>query len=269
LVLAYLACVYAAVAGLDRGWGVAPDGHTVALAGGGVLAAGVVNAAGMTARRVLMLPVVAVGALCTTIGLLIQAEGPHATALLPVVLVLVVLVSGGFPGLALSAAGVGRHRSDATITPHGVPEIDMARLSTEVRLAREILLSASITSGLFLVLLAPVTTATGPIGVAPSLLSCAIVMLRTRRYRRAVDVVVGHASGLAGLVSTLITLWWLDDARSLPAALLVVAAVLLLLGYGARLPDGGYRRARLGDWVETAALVALVPSLAMTLVTGR
>jgi hypothetical protein len=267
VVLAHLAAVHAAVAGLDLRGGDGLDGRAVALAGAGLLAVGIVTAGGMTVGRVLMLPAVAVGALSLTTGVLMETVTPDATALLPVVLVLIVLVSGTFPGLALSAAGAGRHRSDATDIAEGASDIDMSRLSTELRLAREILLSASVTSGLLLVLLAPVATATGPTGIALPVLSGAIVILRTRRYRQALDVVVGLASGLAVLVSSLVTLWWLDDARRLPAALLVVGAVLLLLGHGVRRPVGGYRRARLGDRVETAALVALVPSLVVTLVT--
>jgi hypothetical protein len=92
-------------------------------------------------------------------------------------------------------------------------------------------------------------------------------MLRTRRYRAALDVSIGVVTGLAGLISTGATILWLDDSRSFVVALAAVAAGVLLpwqslAARGDRVRYG-LLGDRVGDWMETAALVALLPALVL------
>jgi hypothetical protein len=191
-------------------------------------------------------------------------------ALLPTcLLALLVIASSGFPGLALTAAGTGRHVLSGTeggseCTPSA---IDQYRLAADVRLAREILVGSSMTIGLLVSALAPVAVTYGPLGFAVPVLGCAVVMLRTRRYRAAVDVSIGVFSGLAGLISTGATMLWLDDSRADVAPLAAVAAGVVLLWQSLAARGDRVRFGllgdRLGDWVETAALVSLLPALVL------
>jgi hypothetical protein len=86
-------------------------------------------------------------------------------------------------------------------------------------------------------------------------------MLRTRQYRTGPQVLVGLGSGVLGLVSTALSALWLhpDWRPAAAVALAVTGAVLLSLTL---LPSpGSVRRGRLGDLVETVALLGLVPAL--------
>ena len=268
-VTANLGCVYAAVAGLCWGWGDQSVGVRVACAGALLLAAGLVAALGLVIGRLSLMPAVLTGAVAMVTGALTSISTLDPAILPTCLLALLVIVSSVFPGLALSAAGTGRHVLAGTeACPECTPSaIDQHRLAADVRLAREILVGSSATIGLLVPTLAPVAVACGPFGFAVPVLGCAVVMLRTRRYRAALDVSIGVFTGLAGLISTGATTLWLDDSRSFVVALAaVVAGVLLpwqsLAARGDRVRYGPLGD-RVGDWVETAALVALLPALVL------
>jgi type VII secretion integral membrane protein EccD len=261
-----LACVFAAVAGWCWSRHTSLSGTSLTLAGGGVVGAGLSVALGMGKARVLLLPGVVAGAACLATGLLMQATTLDPALPLTTVLALVVISSSGFPALALSASGAGRHAlsgTRATSDSDGL-RIDMARLAADARLAREILVAASATAGLLLVVLAPVAVSCGQVGAAVPVLGCAVVMLRTRRYRSALDVLVGVSSGVFGLVSTVVSWLWLYGSWRLPTAMVVVASGVVLLGH-ALWPHHGVRpHGQAADRLEAAALAALLPVLLAT-----
>jgi len=122
-------------------------------------------------------------------------------------------------------------------------------------------LGVSATVGVLLVLVAPLAVSLGLAGTIVSILACVVVMLRTRQYRTGAEVLVGLASGVLGLVSTAVSVLWLHPGwrPTAAVALAVTGAVLLALTL---LPQpGSVRRGRLGDVVETVALLATVPAL--------
>ncbi|HEY3529753.1 MAG TPA: EsaB/YukD family protein [Nocardioides sp.] len=258
----HLACLYAGVAGLCWAGRTSMPGAAVALAGVAVLVAGAIAGLGMSTARLMLLPAVAGGSLCAATGLLMQATAVDPTLPLTIVLTFVLLVTSGFPALALSTSGAGRHAlSGASTSPTEADGIDMVRLAAEGRLAREILVAVSVTAGLLVVALAPFAVSLGRVGVAIPVLGCVVVMLRTRRYRSGLDVLIGLASGMLGLVSTGVAVLVLDARWRMPVAVVVAAAGVVLLGQTLWQRPRDPRPGRVGDRIESAALVALLPAL--------
>ena len=260
--VAVMGCVYAAVAGLMLGWGTPFFGAPVAAAGGGALAAGLVGALGVAEGRTLLLPPVVAGAVFLATGLVMRASTYDPAVVLTTALALVVVAGSVFPWLALGATGTSVDQlfssADITADPDA---IDPARVGADARVAHEILVAVSATVGVLLVLVAPLAVSLGLAGTIVSILACVVVMLRTRQYRTGAEVLVGLASGVLGLVSTAVSVLWLHPGwrPTAAVALAVTGAVLLALTL---LPQpGSVRRGRLGDVVETVALLATVPAL--------
>lgn len=263
--VAWLGAVYAAAAGLmfaDHDGGLL--GQPLALAGAGALAAGLVCVIGLGPGRTLVFPPVVVGALALAAGLYLDSVdgGIGPAALLTTVLALVVLAGSVFPWLALGATStrVDQLFSAADITSD--PEdIEAGQVLADARIAHEILLAISGTVGLLLVLIAPIAVSRGVTGTLLAVDACLIVMLRTRQYRTGSEVLVGLVAGLAGLATTAVAVLTLhDDWRPTLAVLLAVAgAILLAATLAPSVPS--VRRGRLGDVLESVALIALVPLL--------
>jgi ESX secretion system protein EccD len=273
----HLSCLYAAVAVLCWSWrtpvsGAVP-GAPVTLAGGAVCATALAAVLGTRSGRLLLLPAVAAGTVCAAAGLVMQTTPLDPALPLTTLLTLVVLATSGLPTLALSTSGAGRHALSVAPSLSGVDRsgtdepgtdwtgIDMDRLTADCRLAREILVAVSASAGTLLVLLAPFAVSLGRVGVAVPLLGSAVMILRTRRYRSADDVRVGLLSGILGLLSTALSVLLLEPDSRLPAAAVAVAAGVVLLGRTPRACPGDRQPGRVGDWAESAALVALVPAL--------
>jgi type VII secretion integral membrane protein EccD len=260
--VAVMGCVYAAVAGLMLAWGTPFFGAPVAAAGGGALAAGLVGALGVAEGRTLLLPPVVAGAVFLATGLVTRASTYDPAVVLTTALALVVVAGSVFPWLALGATGTSVDQlfssADITADPDA---IDPARVGADARVAHEILVAVSATVGVLLVLVAPLAVSLGLAGTIVSILACVVVMLRTRQYRTGAEVLVGLASGVLGLVSTALSVLWLHPGwrPTAAVALAVTGAVLLALTL---LPQPeSVRRGRLGDVVETVALLAMVPAL--------
>jgi hypothetical protein len=248
---AWVGSVFAAVAGLTIACDSPFVGTPVAAAGGGALLAGLVATLGFAGSRTLLLPPVVVGAVFLATGVLVRGTSFDLAVVLTTALTLVVLAGSAFPSLALGAAGAFGD-SDA---------IDAARLAADARVAHELLVAVSSAVGVLLVLVAPLAVSLGVGGALVSVLACLVVMLRPREYRAAAEVLVGLVSGVLGLAATASAALLLRPAwrPATAAALAVSGAVLLALTLLPR--AGSVRRARLGDLVETAALLALPSTL--------
>jgi len=264
-----LACLYAAAAGLCWGWSTSRSGTPVTLAGVGVIGAGLVGVLAMARARLLLLPAVAAGAVCLTSGLLTEATTVDPALTLTMALAVALISSSAFPALALSASGAGRHAAPAagTMSEGSALPVDTTRLATEARVAREILVAASATVGLLLVLLAPVAVSCSPAGAAVPVLGSSVVLLRTRRYRSAVDVLTGLVSGVLGLVSTAVSLLWLHPSCRFATAVVGAGAGVVLLGRALSPRARVRRHSRAPDRLEAAALVLLIPALLATAVS--
>ncbi len=276
LMAGHLSCVYAAVAVLCWSWRTPPGavpGAPVALVGGAVCATALAALLGTRRGRLFLLPAVAAGAVCAATGLVMQTTPLDPALPLTTLLTSVVLATSGLPTLALSTSGAGRHALSVGPSFSGVDRcgtdrpgtdwtgIDMERLAADCRLAREMLVALATTAGSLLVLLAPFAVSLGGVGAAVPLLGSAAVILRTRRYRSEDDVRVGLVFGVLGLVSTALSLIVLEPGSRVAVAAMAVAAGVVLLGRAPGPGPGDRRPGRLGDWMESAALVALVPAL--------
>lgn len=260
--VAWMATVYAAVAGLMLVTEAPFFGPPVAAAGGAAAFVGLVCLVGLGEGRPLVIPPVVVGAVFLATGLVMGAADFDPAIVLTVALVLVVLAGSVLPWLALGATGtsVDQLYTAADITAEPRP-VDPARVGADARVAHEILVAVSATVGLLLVLVAPLAVSLGVSGTILAVMCCLVVMLRTRQYRTGSEVLVGLASGVLGLVSVAVSALWLHpDWR--PAAAVVLAATGAVLLAVTMLPTPpSVRRGRAGDVAETVALLSLLPLL--------
>ncbi|WP_186449669.1 type VII secretion integral membrane protein EccD, partial [Nocardioides sp. J9] len=296
--VAWLGAGYAAAAGVMLApQDAALLGRPLAWAGAGALLAGLACVLGLGAGRTLVFPPVVVGALGLVLGLYLDAgDGAVGAAeVMTVVLCLVVLAGSVFPWLALGATSTrvpephpvtGAVEPDATTptAPTAPPGTDVAEIAdlvagtdradraagvdvarqqvaADARVAHEILLAITGTVGLLVVVAAPLAVSLGVAGTLLAVDACLVVMLRTRQYRTGSEVLAGLVSGVAGLAATALAVLVLhDDWRpTLSALLAVVGAVLLVATLVPAAPS--VRRGRLGDVLESTALIALLPLL--------
>jgi hypothetical protein len=191
-----------------------------------------------------------------------RASTYDPAVVLTTALTLVVVAGSVVPGLALGATGTSVDQlfssADITADPDA---IDPARVGADARVAHEILVAVSPTDGDLLVLVAPLALTLGHAGTIVSILACVVVMLRTRQYRTGAEVLVGLASGVLGLVSTAVSVLWLHPGWRPTAAVALAVPGAVLLGLTLLPQPGSVRRGRLGDVVETVALLATVPAL--------
>ena len=260
--MAWMAALYAAVAGLMLVTDDPVFGWPVAAAGGGAMVAGFAGLLGLGARRALVIPSVVVGAVFLATGLVMQAAELDPAVVLTIALVLVVVTGSLLPWLALgaTATSVDPLYSTADVTAEPRP-VDPARVSADARVAHEILGAVSATVGLLLVLIAPLAVSLGVAGSLVAVMCALVVMLRTRQYRTRSEVLVGLVSGVLGLLCAgVATLWLHPDWRPTVAVVLAAGgAVVLAVTMLPRTPS--VRRGRLGDVAESVALLSLLPLL--------
>ncbi len=276
VVVALLGTVYATVAGLvlapgdlpGRSWPL-PDelfGTPLACAGIAVLIVGVVALVGLNEGRALLIPAIVVGGILTAAGLAMQVVDFDPAVVLTMVMTLVVMLGNIFPWLALGATSTRVDQifnlADITSDPD---EIDADRVGADAKVAHEILLAVATTVGVLLVLVAPFAVGLGVFGTILAIMCALAVMLRTRQYRTGSEVLAGLGSGIAGLVSVAVSMLLLHEAWRPGAAiaLAVVGAVLLVLTLAPVSPS--VRRGRLGDVVESIALLSLLPLLVIAI----
>lgn len=268
--VAWLGAGYAAVAGIMLASTDGPLlGQPLAFAGAGALAAGIVCVVGLDAGRTLVFPPVVVGALALAVGLYLHSadgDGFAPAPLLTTILALVVLAGSVFPWLALGATST---RVDQLYTPADITsdpaDIEPSQVAADARIAHEILLAISGTVGLLLVLVVPLAVSLGVSGTLLAIDACLIVMLRTRQYRTGSEVLTGLTAGIAGIATTALAVLALhpDWRPTLAVVLAVVGAVLLAATLTPSVPS--VRRGRLGDVLESVALLSLLPLLVVAI----
>lgn len=265
---AYVACAYAAVAGLSAAGDPTVSGAAVAGAGGGLTVGGLVAAVALSRGRCWMLPGLVLGLAALAAGLATELTSLEPAVVLSCMLTLAVLGEGTVPDAALAASGVGRHVLSPLAGPDGAVAagLDPCRLAEEVEHARELVVVLRTTLGGLLVVLTPVAVTLGPLGTALPLLGSAVVLLRVRRCRTAAEVAVGIVTGVVTLLSTALSLAWLEPASrpTVGTGLAALGAAVLFETVGPALD--GLRARRWADLAERAALGALVPALLLNVV---
>jgi type VII secretion integral membrane protein EccD len=262
VVMAWLGTSYAAVAG----FALAPEGVMLGLpmayAGAGATLTGVSCLVGLGRGRTLVLPPVVGGAICLAAGLVVRAGAVDLAVLLTGVLTLLVMVGNSFPWLALGATGTTVDQlssiRDVTAQPG---DIDLDRVSADTRVAHQILVSMTVTVGMLLVITGPLAVSLGLAGALLAAGCCLVVMLRARRHRVGSEMLLGLLSGVAGLVSVAISLFWLHPGWHLIAAATLVSAGGVGIAV-ALLPSAGSPRwGRAGDLSESVTMLSLLPLL--------
>jgi hypothetical protein len=205
-----------------------------------------------------------VGAVLVASSVLIRVASLEPSVVFTVLMTLVVLAGSIFPWLALGVTGTSVDQlyslHDITADPE---EIDPDEVGRDARVAHEILLAVSATVGTLLVLFAPFAVGRGVYGTILAAVCCLAVMFRTRQYRTGAEVLAGLSSGILGLVSVAISMLLIHDGWRSGAALALagLGAALLLLTLVPASPS--VRRGRLGDVVETATLLSLLPLMVL------
>ena len=294
---AWLAAGYAAVAGhllttgtitrvfIDRGAAVSSTltltttdpARPMVATGAAAALVGLVALLALGRGRVLVAPVLVVGvvwAVAGLVGLVGLAgdvgltEDPGAPAertavTLVVLLVVAVLAGSALPWVALTSAGASRwSAAEAPTEP-----VDAARVTADARLGHEVQLAVTATVGLLLVVTGPVAVGLGLGGALLALDAALVVVLRTRQHRSSVEVGLGLGVGLTGLAVAAVAAVLAQDAWRLPAAVAAVVlggsllATTLVSRPGVTSAAVALRRGRLGDVLETLALVLLLPLL--------
>ncbi len=255
---AWTGCAYAAVAGLMLPADASRLGTPVAAAGAGVLVAGLGALLGLRERRTSILPPVLVGGVVLTTGVVARASPADPAVVLAVLVALVVVASSGVPRVALGASG-----THADTPVHDVTGIDLARLRTDARLAHELVVAVSASIGLLLVLVAPVAVSLGPAGACVAVLSCGIVLLRSRHHVSLDEVLAGLVSGVLGLLSVALSVLWLQPGWRPVATVVLLTAGSALLATGPVSEGTAARIGRVADLLESTAVAALFPALVL------
>ena len=94
--------------------------------------------------------------------------------------------------------------------------------------------------------------------ITPAREQSVLAALRSPRRLRT-EVLAGLVSGIAGLISIALSMVLIHDAWRAEAAIALAAVGALLLVTTLVPSSGSVRRGRIGDVVETATLISLLP----------
>ena len=258
--LAWLGAAYAGAAGFTATPGTERLGLPMALAGAGVLVAGVVAALGLRRRRALLYPAVVVG-LLVAIGAGIVEVSPYSAGQVGVVLLVVVVVLGTVvPRVALattrSSVPAAYTHDDLVADPDDISE---SAVRGDARTAHDVLMAVAASVGVMVALLAPLAVQRGVTGTLLGVSAAAVVMLRTRQFRVGVEVALGLGLGVAALGALAVSALVEHPAWRSGIGLTLAAVGSILLVVTLVPSPTSVRRGRLGDVAEMTALVAMVP----------
>ena len=251
------AVAYAGVGGLL----LAGQGGVPVLLGGslGVAGAGLVGLVGLGDGRAWAIPPVLVGLLGAA-----GVAGEHQVAGRPgavaaVLLVLAVLGSTLLPRLALGLVAPDLERTRRR--PDG--SVDLVGLRHDVRAAHEVLLALLVGVGLAVPVLAPVVVSLGAAGTALAVVACLVALLTARRHRVGAEALAATVLGVAGLAATAAAALVLHPHWRPGTAAMLLACGAGVLAACVAPGSSSVRRGRLGDLLEAAAVLSLLPLLAV------
>jgi type VII secretion integral membrane protein EccD len=262
VMLAWAGVVFAATGGVTA----APDGPILglpaAIGAGAALVASLVAVFGLPERRSALVPAVAASTALGVANAIVAVSDLGAAAVHTVTLVVVVLAGSVVPWMSLASTStrVPQAQDDNDLVADAGP-VDAGAVRRDARLGHELLLAATCTVGILVVLIAPLAVSLGVTGALIAVAGSVVLLLRTRQYRVGTEVVAGLLCGVAGLASVCIGVV-LEQRSWLPvlAVVLAVAAVVLLLFTLVPRP-ASVRWGRVGDVAELVALVAMLPLL--------
>lgn len=260
LVLSWCAVGFAAVGGITAvdsgpilGWPLAAAGGAAAVLGG-------LAAIGLSRGRLLLLPAVVVGSLVALASAIVASTDYSAPQVYVTLLVLVALAAGIQPALSLASVGASAPQpEDPGALPDDPDEVSFAQVTESVRTGHDVLLAITASTGLLLVLVAPMGVSLGLTGALVAVCVSVALLVRTRQYRSGTEVLCGLLAAGGGLLSvTLTTLITRPEWRlGLVIALTLLAAGTLV---ATLVPsDENVSRGRAAEILELVALVAMLP----------
>lgn len=266
VMLGWAAVVYAAVGAFTA---VSSDevlGAPLAAAGGAAAVTAVLAMAGLSSRRLLMLPGVILGVIAgAASGLVIATDLDPADVYL-VALALAIIASAVQPALALTSAGASSPQpDDPAQLPEDPAEVDIEVVRQGARTGHDILLATTITSGLLLIAVAPLAVTLGVSGMLTTVAAAVALLVRTRQFRSGTEVGAGLVTAATGVLSIAISVLVLkpDWRPGLIVALTVVAAGTLV---STLVPTTRtVSRGRAAELLELVALVAMIPLLVIAI----
>lgn len=276
LVAAVAASVHAGVAGAVLAPADGGGGLRLAVAGSAAAVVAALALPLLRERRLLLLPAVAVGTVLAVAALVAQVVAVPPRAGVLAAAALGVLALPALPRLAVGASGMARRLPDlaAPPVPPVQPDDDAAAsarpavagagtLDEEVRAAHDLLVAGHLTSAALLLAAVPVAVPAGPAGAALVLAGVAVLLTTAARWRdpAAAPAAAAGATVLVALVPAALALQ--PGWRPLVAAALLAAGLALLVAPTAGSAVARARLARARDRVEGAALLAVVPLLAL------
>ncbi|MCE1178899.1 MAG: type VII secretion integral membrane protein EccD [Micrococcales bacterium] len=265
--LAVAAAVYAAVSGAalsgqDDLWG-----EPALFAGAGMVLAGGLGMLAVARHRLVVAATVLLGLALAALGGLTHVSGYDRTHVAAGVFALAVLAGTAIPWFGLSSARLSANapRTDAEITGPA-PEVDGATVRGQVRFGHELMVGLAVGTGAVALLATPHTARGGVSALAMLVVGYAAVLLGARHSRTRATVTIAMVTGIAGIALAALSAAGWHPAWRPTIAVVLAGAAALIVTLALLAPKARVRLGRLGDIVEGAAIVALVP-LAL-IVTG-
>jgi type VII secretion integral membrane protein EccD len=259
-VLVLTAPVLAAVAGLTA-TSVPPSwGWPAALAGTGVLVAGLLGMPALVDRRELSAAPLAGGLALAVAGTAIALTDARPGEVLAVVVAVVATASIGVPWLALSSTPlrVVSPRNDAEILADP-PAVQSARVRAQLAAGHRIQVALRVAIGVLALVSAPAVVATGVAGTVLLVLAAAGLLLATRQTYSRLDVLLTVGLSVALLVVVAVVAAAQHPGWRPALVGVAGAAAAVVVGLGLVAPRRRVGLARLGDFLEIACLALLLP----------
>ncbi|UJP39872.1 type VII secretion integral membrane protein EccD [Cellulomonas palmilytica] len=259
-VLVLAAGLPAAVAGLTVGTQSPSWGWPAALAGAGLVVAGLLAVVALPSGRETAIAPIGLGLALGVVGATVELTGTAAQDVLAVVVAVVLTASIGVPWLALASTPlrVVSPRTDAEILLDPAP-VDPDRVRRQLDAGYRIQLALRVAVGVLALVATPALVASGLLGTTLLVVGWVGLLLATRQSYARADVLVVVCLGVTGLALTLVVAALVHPSwrTALVCAAAVGVAALVALGLVA--PRRRVALARVGDTVEMTCLAVLLP----------
>lgn len=260
VVLGWSAAGFAAVGGITAVDVGALLGWPTAAAGAGAAVAAGLTMLGLTSHRLLLMPAVIVGGLVALASSVVASTDFAAPQVYLTILLVITIAAGIQPALSLASVGAGAPQpQDPSVLPDDPDEVPLEQVQRSVRTGHDVLLALTASTGLLLLLTAPLAVTRGLTGALVVVCVSLALLVRTRQFRSGAEVAVGIVSAGSGLAALALSVLVLQPQwrLGLVIALVVVAAGTLV---ATLVPtDSSVRRGRTAEVIELAALVAMLP----------
>ena len=231
-----------------------------ALAGAGLVVAGLLAIAALPAGRETAIAPIGLGLALGVVGATVELTGAAAADVLAVVVAVVLTASIGVPWLALASTPlrVVSPRSDAEILLDPAP-VDPDAVRRQLDAGYRIQLALRVAVGVLALVATPTLVPSGLLGTTLLVVGWVGLLLSTRQSYARADVLVVVCLGITGLALTLVVAALVHPGWRTALVCAAAAAVAALVALGLVAPRRRVALARVGDTVEMTCLAVLLP----------